>query len=80
MAFLVWKKENQVRGWGCADCGFVLRNPRKRESLGEYVAAIRNEFDQHICEAQKRQPTLQVVKKAAKQSVSRLAVRMRAYF
>jgi hypothetical protein len=50
MAFLVWKEDLQFRGWGCEDCGFSLQKPRIGESLGEYVATIRSEFDAHHCE------------------------------
>lgn len=50
MPFLIWKEENDFHGWGCADCGFVLQKPQIGQSLGEYVATIRNQFDEHDCE------------------------------
>jgi len=68
MPLLVWKKKGGFYGWGCEDCKFVVQEPRIRESVGEYVATIRNAFDAHDCEdyAQRRQtsgPLL--IKKAA---------------
>ena len=81
MAFLVWKEQDGCYGWGCADCEFMIRNPRMRESLGEYVAAIRNQFDQHACAVPERQHTIRLVKKAALRSMGgRLIVRMRTFF
>jgi hypothetical protein len=67
MPFLLWKEEGF---WGCEDCEFVLREPKARESLGEYEAAIRNAFDAHHCkDYRSRQPqqasNLLVLKKAA---------------
>jgi hypothetical protein len=68
MPLLIWKEEEGFYGWGCEDCKFVVQEPRIRESVGEYVATIRNAFDAHECEdySQRRQTSgLLVVKKAA---------------
>jgi hypothetical protein len=69
MSLVVWRKEKEFQGWGCEDCEFLLQQPRIGESLGEYVATIRNVFDAHNCEAlqqpwQGRVPGLGLVKKA----------------
>ena len=76
MAFMVWKDRNGTCGWGCADCEFMIRNPRMHESLGEYVAAIRTLFDQHHCDKKERRNVLQLVKKPTPRSLGRLSVRM----
>ena len=47
MPWLIWSEE--INRWGCEDCGFLLPKPKPRESVGEYVARIRNEFDLHQC-------------------------------
>ena len=68
MSLLIWKQEDGSYGWGCEDCKFVVQEPRVRESLGEYVAQIRNAFDVHDCEDYALRPqrsAMILVKKAA---------------
>ena len=54
MPLLIWKEELHV--WGCEDCEYVARAPHAGESVGEYVATIRNIFDMHDCETYSKKP------------------------
>jgi hypothetical protein len=54
MPLLIWKEEFQA--WGCEDCEYVARAPHAGESVGEYVATIRNHFDAHGCETYPKKP------------------------
>lgn len=54
----------------------MIRNPRLHESLGEYVATIRNQFDLHHCDKKERREGIKLLKKVAHGSASRLAARM----
>ena len=47
MPWLIWKEGTER--WGCEDCGFVLPKPQPGESVGEYIATIRYQFDLHKC-------------------------------
>jgi hypothetical protein len=47
---LVRKDEKAFDGWGCAECGFVLTNPRRLDSLDEYVESSLRKFNDHHCD------------------------------
>jgi hypothetical protein len=78
---LVWKERGEgLYCWGCEDCRFIVQEPRLQESIGEYVATIRNAFDAHRCEdyaRERRRPSsaLLVVKKGGESSSKHVAPR-----
>ena len=49
MRWLTWKNENNVEGWGCSNCPFMLPNPQSLIHINAYVEESLLNFFFHEC-------------------------------